>query len=236
MSTRLEPSTTDPTRSPGVRLNFGSVFVPVGLLTLGFLVLATRSMIRRQLGPGRWHLASLLLLTYMPRLGFYAFLVATIVSVGADLTVRLVVAPMVYQWLRPPEAADAFATPVEFALASRESIVEQTPARRLVGRRWEPGRLILTTDRLGFAPRSWDAETRWTPRRDLAHRPGRPAEAGRPFRPRRAARHRGPGPLGGRGTLCRRQPARGPRLVWCRAWGLRRTCRPDGLPRPWSSP
>jgi len=168
MSTRLEPSTTDPTRSPGVRLNFGSVFVPVGLLTLGFLVLATRSMIRRQLGPGRWHLASLLLLTYMPRLGFYAFLVATIVSVGADLTVRLVVAPMVYQWLRPPEAADAFATPVEFALASRESIVEQTPARRLVGRRWEPGRLILTTDRLGFAPRSWDAETRWTPRRDLA--------------------------------------------------------------------
>ena len=168
MSTRTEEPSTAPRRRAGVRLNFGSVFVPVGLGSLGLMLLATRSMIRRQLPPGQRHLASLVLLAYLPRLGFYAFLLATVLSVLADLAVRLVVAPMIYRWLRPPEAADVFSTPVEFALASRERLVEQTPARRQNGRRWEPGRLVLTTLRLGFVPRGWDSETSWTPRSDLS--------------------------------------------------------------------
>ena len=108
--------------------------------------------VRRWNFPSAWH-------TLRPFIrkspGYFAFALgaAVLVTLGAALLVRFVIAPQLRRWLRPN------AEPMHgFYLSSRETVAAEIPARRAVGRSCPAGTLVVTDLRLWFFPTAWDAE------------------------------------------------------------------------------
>src|SRR5262249_5946961 len=141
-------------RPTGARLAFGEVLWRLAflLLVLSELGLWTRRLAHRPWIPLGRRLAFMLLRS--PFLCCMSFFVAGLVTVLADLLVRLVVRPMVPWGVTPPMDTENGS----FHLEAHEVVEAASPARRSVGRRWLPGTLIRTSRRVGFVPRAWDAE------------------------------------------------------------------------------
>ncbi|MBX6314509.1 MAG: hypothetical protein IRY99_16585 [Isosphaeraceae bacterium] len=152
-----DPRTGRAGRSPQIRLAFGALFWRVAALTFvtaEFLVWQwlwrRRRWIRR---PQR----IVVLIYYMPRSLALAFVVGALVTVTADLLVRIFLRRLIARWLQPPE--DLFlGLPAPFHLASNEVLEAEMTARRRVGRSWAPGKLVKTNRRLLFLPFAWEAE------------------------------------------------------------------------------
>ena len=83
-----------------------------------------------------------------------AFFIAAIVTVLADLWVRMVIRPFSERWHHP--IVDSASS--TFHLDVREKVVAETPARRRDGRSWLTGTLIRTDRRVWFFPQSWNTE------------------------------------------------------------------------------
>ena len=95
---------------------------------------------------------------YTPKMLFRAFLFAALFTVLIDLYVRFLMRPLLARYYSPKGPSVDFGTPLEFRLAAGETIRDQVPSRRVVGRRTEPGVLLRTDRRLWFSPYAWDAE------------------------------------------------------------------------------
>lgn len=95
--------------------------------------------------------------------GVSAFCAAVVVV----LIVRWLTQPRMLYWLQPREE-DSFAMPYAFRLGGSERVEAEWPARRLEGRAWRPGTLVLTNQRLGFFPFAYDSEPWTAARKDLA--------------------------------------------------------------------
>jgi hypothetical protein len=156
-----EPSTPS---EPTVRLEFGAVVRRVALLVLLIQILnfwlpqrGNRRGFRR-----RRRLRNMLAIT--PLMVMISFVVGSVVAVLSYLLVRFVVQPFVRVWYNPRSDGGAGS----FHLAPSETVEASTPARRAQGRRWQPGTLVRTNQRLWFFPISWDSEP-WSVPLDETH-------------------------------------------------------------------
>ena len=100
----------------------------------------------------------------------YAFLTAIVAALIGEFLSLLVLRPLVRFWLSPRVDTSAGL----FRLAASEWMLEETPARRLLGPwSWEAGTIVRTNQRVWFIPAAWDAEP-WAYRPDeLITRPER---------------------------------------------------------------
>ena len=139
-------------RSTRPRLAFGAFFWRLFLL-LSISVELGRAIVVSRLGaPVGQRIAFFLFAS--PAWLCSTFFTATIVTVLADLWVRMVIRPFSNRWHHP--TVDASSS--NFHLDVRETVVAETPARRRDGRSWPTGTLIRTDRRVWFFPQSWDTE------------------------------------------------------------------------------
>lgn len=104
-----------------------------------------------------------------------ALVVGLAVGLGTALVLSLLLRwltqPRVIGWLQPRDD-HSFAMPFAFRLEASEQIEGEWPARRLVGRSWKTGSLVLTDRKLWFFPHAWDQEPWWIERAGLETRLG----------------------------------------------------------------
>lgn len=140
------------TQPPPIRLAFSALF---WRLMIGFTLFASAMVVLfivKKVPPHQWLIAFLFV---MPMHAASAFFLAAVLTVLADLVVRLVVRPRHLAWLAP-KGDDLHAA---FHLDPRERTVAESPARMATGRRsWASGRLVLTDRRMLFLPNAWDVE------------------------------------------------------------------------------
>lgn len=83
-----------------------------------------------------------------------ALLISSLITIMGVVVVRFIIAPLLGRWLRPTTDPSLGA----FHLGAGEHVLATAPARRRVGRSWQPGSLVLTDLRLWFFPESWLSE------------------------------------------------------------------------------
>jgi hypothetical protein len=151
---------SSPSPSPGrVRLAFGAFLWRsfVLLAVLGELALWVTIRKRARGFPPQFRLAWLI--GYTPQTLFLAFFMAAVATLAVDLFVRVVVDRFLRRWLDPASDRDDEAgRGFGFHLGATERVSDSLPARRLVGRRSEPGSLVLTDQNVWFFPSAWDGE------------------------------------------------------------------------------
>lgn len=143
-------------RMPAIplRLEFGSVVWRVALVVFVILeALRWRMLESRFPGVNQGRIVMNLLFK-TPRYMVVAFLIGSITAVLLDQFVRHVLSPLVAFWYLPRVDHES----TNFHMTAHEKVEHVAPARRQSGRRWLPGTLVRTTQRLWFFPQAWDAE------------------------------------------------------------------------------
>lgn len=145
-------------KTPPIRLDFGAMFWRVFLVVALIAEFGLWKRLRPfffNRGTG-FRVAAMILKS--PKVLCTAFLIAAIVTVVLDLYVRLVMRPILARWYAPRRRDVDFGTPLAFRMGSNETILDEMPARLVVGRRTRPGTLVRTNRHLWFSPMAWDVE------------------------------------------------------------------------------
>lgn len=152
------PATARPPK-PRFILRYGPIFWRVFLV--GFVVMEVvfwRKFVQPNF-PFRPRFRRLLVMAYFsPRFLLHALMLAAVVTVVCDLIFRLVVRPLMRGWYHPRCLDPTAAHPLPFRLGVGETILEEIPGRRLVGRAKQPGTIVRTNRSLYFFPFAWDLD------------------------------------------------------------------------------
>jgi hypothetical protein len=92
-----------------------------------------------------------------------ALVLAFVCTLASILFTRLILAPLLYRWLRPAFDPSSWM----FHLAAGETPMASQPARWQSGWSSRPGALVLTGRRIWFMPSAWDLEPWSMAREDL---------------------------------------------------------------------
>jgi hypothetical protein len=156
-ATTIEPLLGPSRVAPPIRLAFGRVFLRAFLVLFVFGEFSLWNFTRRML---KWQPFPLRLLYFV----FMSFVLlcmalafAASIALAADLIVRLIVRPLLAQWLDPRRVDASLSEPAPFHLSSSERVEGEMPARLIEGRARPAGTLVRTNLRLWFFPSAWDA-------------------------------------------------------------------------------
>jgi hypothetical protein len=138
----------------GVRLERSTLFWSTAVLVFVVRQVLVLDVIVRLVRPRRRLAFFLFHRLATPRSLLVAVAVAGLVTLLAELLVRLVVVPLIRAWLAP----QCDSTAGLFRLGASEHVLESTPARRRQRGRWAAGTLIRTNRRIWFEPGGWDSE------------------------------------------------------------------------------
>jgi hypothetical protein len=153
-----------PAETERVQLNAWSVFRKVAFVT--FILLELLGWRRLAAFRFRQPRHRLLIFLFHPAFTRRALLLSLIfaglLTLLGVVLVRLVIRPALEFWLRPKTDPSVGS----FHMGAGEQVLASVPARRRVGRAWQPGSLVLTDLRLWFFPESWSTEPWWVDRGD----------------------------------------------------------------------
>ena len=121
---------------------------------VAFLVLQCLALAQVRQRPVRRLGARPMIAMRVPGAVVRAVFVAGVVTLAANLAVRLILAPLLNLWHRPGFDPSAWT----FHLPGGEAPAASVPARWRSGGRWRPGALVLTARRIWFMPSAWDVE------------------------------------------------------------------------------
>lgn len=93
-----------------------------------------------------------------PYLVFLSLFLAGLLTLAAALVVRWGVRPWLAKWLDPPRLPEDSGNSYIFHLHPTEEVIAESPARWDTGQAWLAGKLVLTSQRIWFAPSAWDAD------------------------------------------------------------------------------
>jgi hypothetical protein len=137
-----------------IRLETGPVFLRCALTFFVVRELFVWRWVGRIIRPGARLRMFLFWKWATPRSVLFALIFAALATFLLDLSVRLVLRPLVRHWHTPWTDGSAGL----FHLAANEWVVDSLPSRRKTGWLWPAGTLVCTNLRLWFFPRAHDAE------------------------------------------------------------------------------
>jgi hypothetical protein len=158
--------------APKFSLRFGAVFKNIALPAFLGLELVLWAKVHQAFAVQPWTHKVAFFLYFSPNMAMVAGLTGLIATAITWLVFRVAVRPAMVRWYNPrPRDVDAF-HPLTFVSGVEERPIDHLGARRLNGRRAEPGTLVRSTRGITFHPFAFDGDP-WSislDQVDTAHR------------------------------------------------------------------